>query len=70
MIKYVQLGKQITGKPAFAFYDTSAQRFFEFNANQIWHNRAAFIYDHSRHSFHIGGKELFDFLAVMPDLQK
>lgn len=66
MIKFINIGTQATSKPAFAFFDTTTLHFFEFAGEQIWHNRADFVNDHKSHSFHVNGKQLQDFLRVLP----
>lgn len=68
MIKFIELPFMAAGAKnhAFAFLNTHTWRFFEFNANQVWNSRAEFIRDHKSFPVHDKGKELHNFLSVMP----
>ncbi len=45
MIRFINLGDQITDKNRFAFYDTITDKFCEFNGSQSWDNVADFKKD-------------------------
>lgn len=67
-IKYVRF--ELNGTSVFAFIDEKTSRFYEFGASQYWYSKADFRKDFNSHPYHVAGKELSDFLKVIPSFQK
>ena len=61
MIRFIDLGNQIMDDyNEFSFYDTTIEKFVEFQGNQTWDSIEDFTNDYE-------GKELDRYLKLIPD---